>query len=114
MPTDKLTDPKVRQAKAADKPYKLFDGAGLFLLVQPGGSKLWRLKYRFGGKEKLLAIGSYEKCVSLKKAREERDKARDQLVEGIGPGAAKKKEKHAEQEQSENTFRAIALNWAET
>ena len=114
MPTDKLTDPKIRQAKPADKPYKLFDGGGLFLLVQPGGSKLWRLKYRFGGKEKLLAIGSYDKGVSLKKAREERDKARDQLVEGIDPGAAKKKEKHAEREQAENTFRAIALNWAET
>ena len=114
MPTDKLTDPKIRQAKPADKPYKLFDGGGLFLLVQPGGSKLWRLKYRFGGKEKLLAIGSYDKGVSLKKAREERDKARDQLVEGIDPGASKKKEKHAEREQAENTFRAIALNWAET
>jgi len=114
MPTDKLTDPKVRQAKPSDKPYKLFDGGGLFLLVQPGGSKLWRLKYRFGGKEKLLAIGSYDKRVSLKKAREERDKARDQLVEGIDPGAAKQKEKHAEQEQAENTFRAIALDWAET
>jgi len=114
MPTDKLTDSKVRQAKLADKPYKLFDGGGLFLLVQPGGSKLWRLKYRFGGKEKLLSIGSYDKGVSLKKAREARDKARDQLIEGIDPGALKKKEKHAEQDQAENTFQAIALNWAET
>lgn len=114
MPTDKLTDPKIRQANPADKPYKLFDGGGLFLLVQPGGSKLWRLKYRFGGKEKLLAIGSYDKGVSLKKAREERDKARDQLVEGIDPAASRKKEKHAEREQAENTFRATALNWAET
>jgi integrase len=114
MPTDKLTDPKIRQAKPADKPYKLFDGGGLFLLVQSGGSKLWRLKYRFGGKEKLLAIGSYDKGVSLKKAREERDKAREKLVEGIDPGASKKKEKYAEREQAENTFRAIALSWAET
>ena len=114
MPTDKLTDPKVRQAKPGDKPYKLFDGGGLFLLVQPGGSKLWRLKYRFGGKEKLFAIGSYDKGVSLKKAREERDKARDQLVDGIDPGVAKKEEKHAEMDQAENTFKAIALNWAET
>jgi integrase len=114
MPTDKLTDPKIRQAKPADKPYKLSDGGGLFLLVNPGGSKLWRLKYRFGGKEKLLAIGSYDKGVSLKKAREERDKARKQLVEGIDPGASRKEEKHAEREQIENTFRAIALNWAET
>lgn len=114
MPTDKLTDPKIRQAKPGDKPYKLFDGGGLFLLVQPGGSKLWRLKYRFGGKEKLLALGSYDKGISLKKAREERDKARDQLVEDIDPGAAKKKGKHAERERAENTFRAIALDWAET
>jgi integrase len=114
MPTDKLTDPKIRQAKPIDKPYKLFDGGGLFLLVQPSGSKLWRLKYRFGGKEKLLAIGSYDKGVSLKMAREERDKARDQLVEGIDPIAAKKEEKRAERELTENTFRAIAQEWAET
>jgi integrase len=114
MPTDKLTDPKIRQAKSADKPYKLFDGGGLFLLVQPGGAKLWRLKYRFGGKEKLLAIGSYDKGLPLKKAREARDKARDQLTEGIDPGVLKKKEKHAEREQAENTFWAMALNWVET
>ena len=114
MSTDKLTDPKVRLAKPTEKPYKLFDGGGLFLLVQPGGSKLWRLKYRFGGKEKLFAIGSYDKGVSLKKAREARDRARDQLIEGIDPGASKKKEKHAEREQAENTFRTIGLNWAET
>jgi integrase len=114
VPTDKLTDPKIRQAKPTDKPYKLFDGGGLFLLVQPSGAKLWRLKYRFSGKEKLLAIGSYDKGVSLKRAREARDKARDQLTEGIDPGARKQQEKHAEREQAENTFRAIALNWADT
>jgi integrase len=114
MPTDKLTDPKIRQAKPAEKPYKLFDGGGLFLLVQTGGSKLWRLKYRFGGKEKLLALGSYDMGISLKKAREERNKARDLLVEGIDPGAAKRKEKHAQRGRAENTFRAIALDWAGT
>jgi len=114
MPTDKLGDPKARQAKLSDKPYKLFDGGGLFLLVKPEGTKLWRLKYRFGGKEKLLAIGSYDKGVSLKKAREERDKARNQLVEGIDPAVAKKEEKRAERELAENTFKAIALNWAKT
>jgi integrase len=114
VPADKLTDPKIRQAKPADKPSKLFGGGGLFLLVQPGGAKLWRLKYRFGGKEKLLVIGSYDKGVSLKKAREARDKARDQLIEGIDPGASKQQEKHAERAQAGNTFRAIALNWAET
>ena len=114
MPTDKLTDAKIRQAKPAEKPYKLFDGGGLFLLVQPNGSKLWRLKYRFGGKEKLLSIGSYDRGVSLKKAREERTQAMDQLVQGIDPGALKQQEKQAERKQAENSFRAIALNWAET
>jgi integrase len=114
MPTDKLTDTRVRQAKAADKAYKIFDGGGLFLLVQPGGSKLWRLKYRFGGKEKLLAIGSYDKGVSLKKAREERDKARNLLVDGIDPGAAKREERQTEKEQTENIFRTIAVDWVGT
>jgi len=114
MPTDKLTDSKIRQAKPADKPYKLFDGGGLFLLITPEGTKLWRLKYRFGGKEKLLAIGSYDKGFSLKKAREERDKARDQLVIGVDPSAAKKEEKKTEREQTGNTFRAIAMDWSKT
>lgn len=109
-----MTDPKIRQAKPAEKPYKLFDGGGLFLPVYPGGSKLWRMKYRFDGKEKLLAIGSYDQGVSLRKAREERGKARNPLVEGIDPGASRKKAKQAEREQAESTFRAIALNWAET
>ena len=114
MPADKLNDPRIRQAKPDEKPYKLFDGGGLFLLVLPGGSKLWRLKYRFGGKEKLLALGSYDKGISLKKAREEREKARAQLVEGIDPASVKKAEKHSEREQVENTFRSIALDWVET
>jgi integrase len=112
MPTDKLTDTGVRQAKAADKAYKIFDGGGLFLLVQPGGSKLWRLKYRFGGKEKLLAIGSYDKGVSLKKAREERDKARSLLVEGVDPGAVKKEEKQSG--NADKMFRVVALDWVDT
>ena len=114
MPVDKLNDPKIRQAKPDEKPYKLFDGGGLFLLVLPGGSKLWRLKYRFGGKEKLLALGSYDKGISLKMAREGREKARAQLVEGIDPGSVKKAEKHFEREQVENTFRFITLDWVET
>jgi len=114
MATDKLTDTKIRQAKPAEKPYKLFDGGGLFLLVQPSGSKLWRLKYRFGDKEKLFAIGSYDKGVSLRKAREERDKARTQLVDGIDPSAAKKEEKQTKRAQEINTFNAIALDWVDT
>jgi hypothetical protein len=58
MARDRLTDTKVRQAKPGPKPYKLADGGGLFLLVNPNGSRYWRLKYRVGGKEKLFASGS--------------------------------------------------------
>jgi hypothetical protein len=71
-------------AKAADKPEKLFDAGGLYLLVNPQGPRLWRLKYRMHGKEKLLAIGAYPE-VSLKRAREKRDEARRLLADGIDP-----------------------------
>ena len=70
-----LSDTAIRKAKPTDKPYKLADEKGLFLLVTPAGGKWWRLKYRFGGKEKLLALGKYPE-VGLKDARERRDDAR--------------------------------------
>ena len=76
-----LTDTTIRSAKPKEKPYKLFDGGGLFLLVQPGGSRLWRLKYRIDGREKLLSVGTYPE-VSLKSARERREDARRQAQGG--------------------------------
>ena len=76
-----LDDLTIRNAKAADKPYKLFDEKGLFLLVNPSGTRLWRLKYRYAGKEKLLAFGAYPE-VSLKNARLRRDDARAMLRKG--------------------------------
>jgi hypothetical protein len=85
-PTNKLTDKAVKGAKPGPKPVKLFDGDGLFLLVQAGGengSKRWRLKYRFGGKEKLLALGTYPE-VKLKEARERRDAARTDGAQTVG------------------------------
>lgn len=69
MARDRLTDTKVRQAKPAPKAYKLFDGSGLFLHVQPNGARYWRLKYRIDGKEKLLALGVYPE-IGLAEARE--------------------------------------------
>ena len=101
-----LTEKAVQAAKAADKPEKLFDGGGLYLLVNPQGSRLWRLKYRIHGKEKLLAIGAYPD-VSLKRAREKRDEARRLLADGIDPSAQRKAEKLADA----NTFEAIAREW---
>ena len=70
-----LNDTRVRSAKACVRPIKLSDGGGLHLLIQPHGSKLWRLAYRFGGKQKTFAIGVYP-TVSLKQAREKRDEAK--------------------------------------
>ncbi|MDP1956692.1 MAG: integrase family protein, partial [Rhodocyclaceae bacterium] len=80
-----LTDTAVRTAKPTDKPRKLADEKGLFLLVTPSGGKWWRLKYRFGGKEKLLALGVYP-AVTLKDARERREEARKLLANGADPG----------------------------
>ena len=73
-----LSDRAIRTSKPREKPYKLYDGSGLHVLVQPSGSKLWRLKYRFAGKEKLISFGSYPD-VTLATAREKRDDARRQL-----------------------------------
>jgi hypothetical protein len=70
-----LTETRIRAAKPADKPYKLFDERGLFMLVPPAGGRLWRFRYRLGGVEKLLTLGAYPD-VSLKRAREKRDDAR--------------------------------------
>lgn len=105
-----LTDTKVKQAKPKDKDYKLSDEKGLFLLVKTNGSKYWRLKYRFAKKEKLLALGVYPE-VTLKEARNSRDKARQLLREGTDPGAARRAEKLAVFEAGENSFKAVASEW---
>lgn len=84
-----LTDTAIRAAKAGDRPYKLADGGGLYLLVNPTGSRLWRLKYRIEGKEKLLAIGPYPD-VTLAKARERRDDVWTAIIDGGVPSARKR------------------------
>lgn len=83
-----LTDLKIKNAKPRDKAYKLADEKGLYLYLTPNGSKAWRLKYRFLGKEKTLSIGLYPD-VELKDARNARDNARKQLADKIDPGLAK-------------------------
>ncbi|MEW8293626.1 MAG: integrase arm-type DNA-binding domain-containing protein [Candidatus Thiodiazotropha sp.] len=105
-----LTDTAIRKAKPREdgKARKLFDGGGLFLLVKPNRARYWRLKYRFHGKEKLLALGVYPD-VSLKSARDKRDDARKQIAAGIDPSEARKAEKAAR--SSENSFEAIAREW---
>ncbi len=106
-----LTDIKVRTAKPTDKQYKLTDGSGMHLLVHPNGSKYWRLQYRFGGKQKMLALGVYPD-VSLADARARRDEARKLLANSIDPGD-KKKNDSVEQEEV-RTFEQLAIEWHAT
>lgn len=98
-----LSDVKVRSAKSEAKAYKLTDGEGMVLLVHPNGSKYWRLRYRFGGKEKMLALGKYPE-VSLADARARRDEARKLLANGVDPSENKKAVK-VEQEQEAITLK---------
>jgi integrase len=103
-----LTETAIKAAKPGAKPYKLSDERGLYLLVNPGGGRLWRLKYRVAGREKLLAIGAYPD-LSLAKARERRDEARRLLVDQIDPSARKKAERLAQAD----TFESIGREWLE-
>lgn len=107
---DALSDAMIRTVKPAAKPQRLFDGLGLYLEVSPSGGKWWRLKYRFGGKEKRISLGVYPD-VKLKKARDLRDAARDMLRDGIDPAEKRKAEKATRAEQAENSFEAIAREW---
>ncbi len=108
-----LNDVKIRNAKAGAKAYKMADGDGMFLFVHPNGSKYWRFKYRFLGKEKLLAFGVYPE-VSLADARERRANARKAVAAGNDPGEVKKENKRLSIINSENTFESIAREWHET
>jgi len=102
-----LTVSALNAAKPAAKPYKLFDGKGLYLSVQPTGTKIWRLKYRFDGKEKKLALGAYPE-IGLKDARAKRDETKSLLAAGTDPGEQKRLEKLERAYRSANTFRAVA------
>lgn len=105
-----LTDTKIKQAKPAERQYKLYDSRGLFLIVTPAGGKWWRLKYRYNGKEKMLSLGTYPDT-SLQRARGKRDDARTLLSDGVDPGAQRKLEKVA---STVNTFEGVAREWLST
>jgi integrase len=107
---DRLTAKEVENAKPQDKPVKLSDGLGMYLEIAPTGAKYWRLKYRYAGKEKRLALGVYPE-VGLKEARRKRDEARKRLVDGQDPGEARKAEKRARLLAAENSLEAVAREW---
>lgn len=106
----KLNDMAVRKAKSEAKPYKMADGGGMYIEVMPSGSKYWRFKYRFGGKEKRLAFGVYPD-VSLALARQRRDDARKLLANDVDPGVLKQQSKRMSKEVAANSFEIVAREW---
>ena len=104
-----LTEVAIRAARAAQRPYKVSDEKGLYLLVKPNGARLWRYKYRHAGIEKLLAIGRYPD-VSLREARDRRDDARKLVANHVDPSLKKR----IEREGRANTFAAVGEEWLET
>ena len=109
----KLTDISIKKTKRGDKRRKLFDGGGLYLQIEPAGGKLWRYKYYFEGKEKLLALGKYPD-VSLQEARKRHQEARERLAQGLDPSSIKKAQKAAGDERQANSFEVIANEWFDT
>ncbi len=105
-----LTDVAIRNAKPGAKPIKMTDGGGMFLMVTPAGGKLWRLKYRIDGREKLLAIGAYPE-IGLSDARKRREEARELIALGKDPSREKQRDKVHSRIQAENTFFAIATEY---
>jgi len=105
-----LSDTQIRTAKAGEKTYKLSDERGLYLEVTPNGSKWWRFKYRFEGKEKRLSLGVYPD-IGLKTARERRDEARRLVANQVDPSEKRKAEKATRLEEAANTFEAVAREW---
>lgn len=109
-PNMALTDTAIRNAKPAERDYKLADSGGLFVLVTPAGGKLWRLKFRIDGKERKLSLGRYPD-VSLSEARKRRDAAREQIALGSDPAREKQRNKIRAKLSVDNSFAAIAAEY---
>ena len=105
-----LTDIAIKSYKPAQRAYKRSDGGGLHLLISPSGGKLWRLAYRFDGKQKTLALGAYP-AVTLALARERRDNAKTLLAQGVDPSEHRKAEKRARAAVRQDTFKAVAADF---
>ena len=110
MATDKLTEIAVKKAKPAERPIRMFDGGGMYLEVQPSGSKWWRHKFRFGGKEKLLSLGVYPET-GLAEARKRRNEARELLARGIDPSIVRQAQKMVRTRPVADSFEAVAREW---
>jgi integrase len=109
----RLTDVQIRKSSTSDKPLRLYDERGLYLEVRPNGGKWWRLKYRHGGKEKLLSLGTYPDT-SLKDARERRDKERQLLASGVDPSVARQAKEASRAAADASSFEVVAREWHRT
>ena len=107
-----LNDAKLRALKPESTPRKVSDFEGLFVLVNPNGSRLWRLAYRFAGKQKLLALGAYPE-MSLREARKAKEEARELLDQGLDPAHERKLTKIRTQIAAGHTFEDVANQWFE-
>ncbi len=105
-----LTDIAIKKAKPKKKPYKLSDFGGLYILIKPNGSKLWRWKYRIDKKENVFSIGEYP-AVSIVDARSERDAARLLVKQGIHPSHNRQSQKASQVEDNANSFIVVAKGW---
>jgi integrase len=105
-----LTDTALRAAKPTDKPYKLYDERGLYLIVNPNGGKWWRLKYYLEGKEKTISLGTYPD-VTLAQARGKRDDAKELVAGNTDPSRHRKETKAKSKLDAQNTFKAVATDW---
>jgi len=106
----KLSDTTIRNSKPRVKPYKLYDSDGLFLIINPGGSKWWRQRYRYAGREQLLSLGVYDE-VGLADARERSSEIRKLIARDIDPSAQRRENKAALVDAKANTFKGAALTW---
>jgi integrase len=105
-----LSNTRIVKLKPRDRAYKESDEKGLYLYITPSGGKLWRMKYRFGGKEKTLSFGKYPE-ITLKQARDKRDEARSTLANGVDPGELKKQQKRSLVGFSDSSFEAVTREW---
>lgn len=108
----RLSDTKIRSAKAAEKPFKLYDEQGLFLIVTPAGGRWWRVRYYWHGREQLLSLGTYPE-IDLGTARQRRDEVRTMVKRGVNPSADRQEQKTAERFAAECSYKAVALDWLE-
>ncbi|WP_276968411.1 tyrosine-type recombinase/integrase, partial [Metallibacterium scheffleri] len=107
-----LSDTAIRNAKPGSKPIKMTDGGGMYLLLNPNGSRWWRFDYRFDGRRKTLSMGTYPDT-GLKNARDKRDEARKSVASGVDPGAQRKAVKAAGADRAANSFEVVAREWLE-